>query len=341
MVALLSSSSIESQKDFGNVYSYFTHQITFGLAVGLFAAVVTYSINYTKWKTLALPLFILCVFLLILVFIPEVSIKTGGARRWINVLGVSLQPSEFLKLGFIIYLAAFFSGRKNVIGKWSQGFIPFLLISGLVGILIILQPDVGTLGVIMMTSALMYFVAGANLFQIGALIPVGLGLLAILIKLAPYRMQRLTSFLNPSEDPQGISYQINQALLAVGSGGILGVGVGKSLQKYHFLPEPMKDSIFAIWAEELGFVGAVLLICLFLFFAFRGLKVARNADDRFGKLVACGIVFWITTQAFVNIGSMLGLMPLTGIPLPFISYGGSAMVTTLAGMGILVNISKH
>ena len=155
MVALLSSSSIESQKDFGNVYSYFTHQITFGLAVGLFAAVVTYSINYTKWKTLALPLFILCVFLLILVFIPEVSIKTGGARRWINVLGVSLQPSEFLKLGFIIYLAAFFSGRKNVIGKWSQGFIPFLLISGLVGILIILQPDVGTLGVIMMTSALL------------------------------------------------------------------------------------------------------------------------------------------------------------------------------------------
>ncbi|OGH70725.1 MAG: cell division protein FtsW [Candidatus Magasanikbacteria bacterium RIFCSPHIGHO2_01_FULL_47_8] len=340
IIALLSASSIESKKDFGNIYSYFVHQLVFGIGAGAVLGFVAYHVDYRRLKRFAVPLLVGSIALLILVFIPAISVKSGGARSWLNIFGVSIQPSEILKLTFVIYLAAWFDKKNAAIKKWSEGFVPFVILAGIVGVLILLQPDVGTLGVIMMIGLSMYFIAGAKISQIGAVMALGLGLAGFLIKIAPHRVARWDSFLDPSSDPFGAGYQLNQALLAVGSGGIFGVGIGKSLQKYSFLPEPMKDSIFAIWAEELGLVGAVFIVVLFIFVGLRGMKIAKEAKDGFGRLLASGITVWIVVQAFVNIGSMMALVPLTGIPLPFISYGGSAMVATLAATGVLLNISK-
>ena len=341
LVALFSASVGQSQRDFGDIYGYFQHQLIFGTTLGIFAAIVTYRIHYKKWRSLALPFLLFSIFLLIAVFIPSLTNETGGARRWISIFDFSFQPSELVKLSFVIYLAAWLDAKRAVVKRWNESFIPFTVIVSILALLIIMQPDIGTLGVIVLTSAFMYFVAGASFTQMGTLLVLGVTLLGILIKTESYRFARFTSFLDKSIDPLGISYQINQALVAIGSGGLLGVGLGKSLQKYGFLPEPMKDSIFAIWSEEVGFLGALLLISLFMLFAFRGLRTAKNVSDRFGRLLALGITFWIISQAFINISAMIGLIPLTGIPLPLISYGGSSMVVTLAGMGILLNISKH
>jgi len=341
LAALFSASVGQSQRDFGDIYGYFQHQLIFGSGLGIFAAIVTYRIHYKKWRSFALPFLLVSIFLLIAVFIPALSTEAGGARRWISIFNFSFQPSELAKLSFVIYLAAWLDAKRAIVKRWNESFIPFTIIVAILGFLIILQPDVGTLGVIAVTAAFMYFVAGASLVQMGAILVLGMTILGVLIKTEAYRFARFTSFLDKSIDPLGISYQINQALVAIGSGGLLGVGLGKSLQKYSFLPEPMKDSIFAVWSEEVGFLGAMLLIALFMLFAFRGFKIAKNIPDRFGRLLALGITFWIISQAFINISSMIGLVPLTGIPLPLISYGGSSMVVTLAGMGVLLNISKY
>ena len=342
IAALFSASVIESQKDFGNIYSYFFHQLLFGVGIGGTLGFVAYHIPYKKWRPFALPILLLSILFLILVFIPSLSSgTTGGAKRWIELAGFSFQPSELAKLAVVIYLAAWLEARSRTVRRWNEGLVPFLVIVAIVGGLIILQPDMGTFGVIALTSAVMFFSSGVSFAHMGAVAALGTGLLFLLIKFEPYRMERLTTFLDSSKDPLGMSYQINQALLAIGSGGILGVGLGKSLQKYSFLPEPMKDSIFAVWSEEVGFVGALFLIALFVVLALRGLKIAKNARDSFGKFLALGITFWIISQAFVNMASMIGLVPLTGIPLPLVSYGGSSMAVTLAGLGILLNISKH
>ncbi|MBI1888395.1 MAG: putative lipid II flippase FtsW [Candidatus Spechtbacteria bacterium] len=341
LVALLSASNSESQRNLEKVYGYFAHQIFWGIGLGLVAGFITYKIPYKKFRTFALPILLVSVFFLILVFIPSLSLEVSGARRWINVFGFSFQPSEFAKLSVIIYLAAWLEARHSNVKRFSAGLIPFLIIVGITGGLIILQPDIGTFAVLALISASLFFVSGAGILHMGMLGILGATLLFLLIKLEPYRMARLISLLDNSKDPFGISYQINQAMLAIGSGGLLGIGLGKSVQGGIFLPESMKDSIFAVWAQELGFLGVALLIAVFLFFAFKGFRIAKNAKDRFGKLLACGITCWIVIQAFINIGSMIGLLPLTGIPLPFVSYGGSSMVATMAGLGILLNISKH
>lgn len=341
LAALLSASVAESQSDSGSIYSYFTHQLIYGVGIGIIAGIIAYKVHYKKWRPFALPILLVSLLLLLLVFIPQISAASGGARRWISIFGISFQPSEFAKLSFIIYLAAWLEARRRTLKHWNEGFVPFLLIVSVLGGLIALQPDVGTLGIISLTAAFIYFVAGASIAQMGAILALGMGLLFALVKIAPYRVDRITSFFDSSADPLGISYQINQALLAIGSGGLLGVGLGKGMQKYNFLPEPMKDSIFAVWSEEAGFVGAIFLVGLFLLIGLRGLRIAKKSKDRFGQLMAIGITFWIVFQAFVNIASMIGLMPLTGIPLPLVSYGGSSMIVTLAGLGILLNISKY
>ncbi|MFY9457409.1 MAG: putative lipid II flippase FtsW [Candidatus Spechtbacterales bacterium] len=341
LAALLSASVAQSHKDFGNIYSYFIHQLIFGVGIGLLAAFIAYRIHYKKWRSLALPLLLLSTFFLLLVFVPGLSAEGGGAKRWVSISNFSFQPSELAKLAFVVYLAAWFDARKSVIKRWNESFIPFIIIIAILGILIILQPDIGTLGVIALTSAFIYFVGGASIAQMSAILVLGIATLGILIKTAPYRLDRLSTFLNSSADPLGIGYQINQAMLAIGSGGMLGLGIGKGLTKLNFLPEPMNDSIFAVWSEEAGFVGGVLLITLFIILCFRGFRVAKRAPDRFGRILALGITFWIISQAFINISSMIGLVPLTGIPLPLVSYGGSSMVATLAGLGILLNISKY
>jgi cell division protein FtsW len=216
-----------------------------------------------------------------------------------------------------------------------------LAIVGIVSFLLIKQPDMGTLGVMILISLSIFFLSGAKLSHLASLGIAGALALFVLIKTESYRMDRLTVFLHPELDPRGIGYQINQALLAIGSGGIFGLGLGHSLQKFNYLPEPVGDSIFAIIGEELGMVGAMFLVILFVFFAIRGLRIAKNAPDRFSKLVACGIVSWIIFQAFINIAAICGLIPLTGIPLPFISYGGTSIIFLMVGVGILLNISKY
>jgi cell division protein FtsW len=255
---------------------------------------------------------------------------------------ISFQPSEVMKLAIILYLAAWFSERGK---KWNadtfEGLVPFLAVIGLVSFLIYQQPDAGTLGLIYLISIAMFFASGARLAHIFGLITAGLLGLAFLIKVAPYRLQRFLVFLNPDYDPLGHGYQLNQALYALGSGGILGLGLGQSRQKFNYLPEPVTDSIFAVLGEELGFIGTTLLITAFLLIAWRGLRIARRAPDEFGRLIAIGIVSWIFIQAFVNMAAISGAIPLTGIPLPFVSYGGTSLAVLLSGVGILLNISKQ
>lgn len=246
-----------------------------------------------------------------------------------------------LKLSLILYLAAWLESRGERIKDFFEGLAPFVMIISLISFLLIKQPDMGTLGVIILIAISMFFVSGSKISHILAMGAAGLGLLFVLIKTESYRMSRFLVFLHPEFDPQGVGYQINQALLAIGSGGLFGVGLGHSIQKFNYLPEPVGDSIFAIIGEELGFVGAIVLIIFFVILAMRGLKIAKNAPDTFSRLVAAGIVSWIFFQAFINIAAISGVVPLTGIPLPFISYGGTSIIFLMIGAGILLNISKH
>jgi len=240
-----------------------------------------------------------------------------------------------------LFLAAWLDKRGKGIKEFTTGVIPFVAILGVATALIIAQPDLGTLTVIAASAVAMFFVAGARLWHIAALFSLGVGFLAIAIKLEPYRLQRFTIFLNPALDPEGAGYQINQALLAVGSGGLFGLGLGQSRQKFNYLPEPAGDSIFAILAEELGFIRVMLVLVVFLLLAYQGFQVARKAPDNFGRLLATGITTWFVAQAFINIGALIGILPLTGIPLPFVSFGGTALVVSMAAAGILINISRY
>lgn len=341
LVVLSSASAVLSYERFGSNYYFFTHQLIYGVLFGVVAFFITSQVNYHYWKKLAAAMLVLTIFLLIVVFIPGVGLEHGGARRWIYIGSFTFQPTELAKLTFLLYLATWLDKRQKGIKDWKYGFVPFATILSLISFLIILQPDVGTMSVIIVIAIAIYFVAGAKFSHLALLGSGGVAMFLMLIKIAPYRMARLTVFLNPEIDPQGIGYQINQALLAIGSGGLFGRGLGKSIQKYNYLPEASGDSIFAIIAEELGFIRILMLIALFMILAIRGFRVAKKAPDFYGKLIATGITSWICFQAFLNMAAISGLMPLTGIPLPFISYGGSALLFSLASMGILVNISKH
>ena len=340
LVMIASSSMVVSLEKYHSSYAYVIRQIG-SLAIGLFLMYIGAKIDYRIWKKNAAWLFIVALILLILVYVPGIGIKINGARRWIGFGTHMFQPTEIIKVSFIIYLAAWLDKKGESIKNLFTGFLPFAVLIALVGFLIIKQPDLGTLSVIVISSAVMYFVSGASLSHIG----LGAGslvvLLGILIKAAPYRMQRLLVFMNPTADSQGAAYHINQALIAIGSGGIWGLGFGRSKQKYLYLPMAHTDSIFAIIAEELGFIRSGLILIVFIFLGVRGFRIAKNAPDNFGKLVAVGITTWILIQAFVNIASMLNLMPMTGVPLPFISYGGSSLMFLLAAVGIMMNISKQ
>jgi cell division protein FtsW len=278
--------------------------------------------------------------LLLSVFIPGLTFGTKGASRWIIILGMSFQPSELAKLTFIIYLSAWLDQRRNKLNDTNEGFIPFLMLIALVAVPIVKQPDIGTLISICLVAFTMYFMAGAGLRYMGMIFVGGVGAVMLLAKIEPYRMNRLKVFMHPELDPQGIGYQINQALLALGSVGLFGLGLGHSRQKFNYLPEPIGDSVFAITGEELGLVGLLFLIVLYLIFALRGFAIAESARDGFGKLLAIGITSWIIFQSIMNIGAITSLIPLTGIPLPFVSYGGSSVISLLIGMGILLSISK-
>lgn len=342
LVMIASAGVVYGETRFADSYYFFKRQLLFGVLPGFIVLYLLQKIDYHFWKKLAVPIFFISVIFLLLVFVPGVGSNVYGASRWIQLGPFSFQPSEMAKLAMIIYLAAWLDGRGSKrIKDMFEGMLPFLGIMGLVGFLIMKQPDTGTLGVIVLTSFSIFFVAGAQIKHLFSLGGLGFFALWILVKIEPYRFDRITAFLDPSSDPKGIGYQINQALLAVGSGGILGVGLGHSRQKFNYLPEPVGDSIFAVIGEELGIIGATILIILFVTLAMRGIKIAKNAPDMFGRLLATGITMWIILQAFINICANIALVPLTGIPLPFISYGGTSLLFLLAGIGILLNISKQ
>ncbi len=341
LIILASASVAVSYRQFGSTHRLILNQLFPGVLVGCIGFFLAQRIPYAFWKRVSLPLLLVSLILLGAVFTDQFGFGTGGARRWVHFKFIFFQPSELAKLAIIIYLAAFFAKFKENLANFWQTVFPFLLVSAAIMGFIALEPDIGTLGIIAMVIGALFFIAGGTWKYISYFIAAGIGLFFILIRTAPYRFNRFLTFLHPELDPKGIGYQIQQALLAVGSGGLWGLGLGESRQKYSFLPESVGDSIFAIAAEELGFIGAVAIVALFTLFALRAFRIAHKAPDLFGRYLAVGIASWIVFQAFTNISAITGLIPLTGVTLPFVSYGGSSLVLVLTGCGILVNISKY
>lgn len=339
LIMVSSASVVQSFENTGDTYYYFKHQLVWGVIVGLVAMFIFSRIPYEKFKKIGGVMLVVTFVLLIMVLIFGATL--GGSKSWFIIGGISMQPTEFVKLLFVVYLAVWLEKRQAKLSDFKEGFVPFLILLGAISILIALQPDLGTLSIIIITAIIVYFVAGGRIKHILGLLAASVVAFFGLIKIFPHAATRFTAFLHPELDPQGIGYQINQALLAIGSGGVIGMGLGNSRQKFNYLPEASGDSIFAIIGEELGFVWVVALVLLFALVAYRGYKIAKNVDDTFGKLVAVGITSWIIFQAFINIAGILNLMPFTGIPLPFISYGGSSMLSILIATGILLNISRY
>ena len=311
------------------------------IGAGIVALIIASRIDYKIWRRFAPHLFILALVLTAAVFIPGLGFEHGGGRRWLSLGALTAQPSEFLKVAAIVMAATYFAAirAKIVDFRWGLGGLALLL--ALPAGILLLQPDLGTLGIIVMSVLAVFFAAGAKLRDVALVIVLGILTIAALSTFVPYVHDRVAIFLNPSLSPQAEGYQIRQSLIAIGSGGLAGRGFGQSVQKFTYLPEPMGDSIFAVAAEEFGFVGSVALIGVFLALALRGFSVAARAADPFGGFLAVGISTYLVIEAFVNIGAMLGLAPLTGIPLTFISQGGSAMLASLGAAGILLSVSRR
>jgi len=322
-------------------YNVLISQLVLGLGFGIVGMYFAYRIDYKKWRKYSFYLFILSVIATFLVFVPGLGLEFGGASRWIKIASFTFQTSELLKVAFIIYFSAWIAAVKNKISTFKYGFLPFLILLSVVGVSLLLQPDTDTFAVIIAAGMAMFLAGGGKIRYLFLLVLVSILGLLIIASARPYVKQRLTTFLNPTENSLSSSYQIQQSLIAIGSGGKNGRGFGQSIQKFNFLPEPIGDSIFAVASEEFGFMGGVTLISFFLFFTIRGLKIAVRIDDLFGRMLVVGLVMLIVTQAFVNIGAMLGVIPLTGIPLPFISHGGSALLMVMIEVGIILNVSRY
>lgn len=316
-------------------------QFVFGVIGGGLALFLTANIYYRHWRRFAFYIFLLSLLATVAVFIPGIGMSHGGATRWLDLGITSIQPSEFLKISFVIYMATWFSGMQRHITDWRFGLLPFVGAVGIVGVVMLAQPDTDTFLIIACAGMAMYLAAGAKWQHIVGIILSGAILLGAVAMVRPYVMERLTTFMHPEADPLGSGYQIQQSLIAIGSGGAFGRGFGQSIQKFEYLPEPIGDSIFAVYAEEFGFLGAAVLIIGLVCLALRGFKTAAQADDIFGTLLVTGFISLIITQAFLNIAAMTGMAPLSGLPLPFISHGGTSLMATLASLGIVLNVSKY
>ena len=328
------ASSFVAFKDFSDKYHYLKEQFFWAL-IGFCVLFFLSIFNYKKLYNFALPVLLLALVLLVLVFIPGLGVGVMGARRWIDLGFTVVQPSEFVKLALAIYLAAWFSSKEK------ERLLAFLLLLAIILFLVILEPDMGTTFIILGEGLVIYFLSGARLFYFIFLVPLIAFLGIFLIKISAYRTQRFAAFLNLNQDLENYSYHVKQILIALGSGGLTGVGIGNSLQKYAYLPENTTDSIFAIIGEEIGFLGALLIIALFVLLIYIGFFIAMNTKDVFGRLLAGGITAFLGLQVFINLAAQTALLPLTGVPLPFISYGGSALILNLAAVGILINIAKQ
>jgi len=338
---LSSSASLSTLGEKGGWDLPFDESQFASLLFGIGALFAASLIPFKFWRRYAIPLFLITLGLTIAVFLPVIGFSYNGARRWLSFGSHTLQPSEMLKLGFVIYFASWLAVSRERIKTFRLGFLPYLFMVGVLGLVLLKQPDTGTFMIIFVTSIAMFIAAGGrwlHLFYLFLATLIGLGALCFF---RPYVRERVTTFINPSHDVRGASYQINQSLIAIGSGGIIGRGYGQSIQKFNYLPESIGDSVFAVVGEELGFIGSTLLIILFLLFGLWGLKVAARAPDAFGRLLVVGIVMMVTAGAFINISAMLGVIPLTGVPLTFVSHGGTALFFSLLSIGIALNVSRY
>lgn len=340
IVMVYSAGSVLAFHDYGDSFYFVKRQLLFAV-LGLVAMFLMMNFDYRLLRKYAKVGLVICFALLVIVLIPGIGVVRGGARSWLGISSFGIQPSEFMKLGMILFLSYFLSQEDYKITNFAKGLLPPLGVIGLAFGLIMLQPDLGTGTVMLGASLLIVFTAGARILHLAGL--AGLGALGFvgLILAAPYRLKRITAFLDPWSDPLGAGYQIIQSLYAIGPGGLAGLGLGMSRQKYSYVPEPQTDFIFSILAEELGFIGGLLVLLLFLILVWRGMRVAMTIDDTFGSLLAVGIVGMVAVQVVINIGVVIGLMPVTGITLPLISYGGSSLTLMLTALGILLNLSRY
>ena len=316
-------------------------QLVLGLLGGGIAAYVSFKIPYIVWKKYALVFLVLGIVLTLLVFVPGISLAHGGATRWISLGPLSFQPAEILKIVVVMYIASWYGWAYKKIDEYKYGIIPLIVLLAGVGIVLLAQPDTDTFLVIAGTGVIMYFVSGAKWRDIGIMFLLVVVAGGILLATRPYLLARVHTFLNPASDPQGASYQVRQGFIALGSGGLTGRGYGQSIQKFQYLPEPVGDSIFAVLGEEMGFLGTVTLVLLYVIFALRGLFIARRAPNMFARLLVTGLVMLVVIQSFMNIASIIGLFPLSGLPLIFVSHGGTSLAITLASMGIILSVSQY
>lgn len=324
-----------------NISSIVFNHLVLGVGIGLVALLITANVDYKVWRRFALLFFVLALISTALVFVPNLGLAHGGGRRWLDIAGISFQPAEVLKIAAVMISAAYFSSIRPNIHTAMYTVGGLLAILALPVALLVLQPDIGTLGIIIASVLSIFLASGAqwrHILTVVCIVPIALG---ILVMSKPYVRDRVVTFFHPSQNQHAEGYQIRQSLIAIGSGGFSGRGFGQGVQKFTYLPEPMGDAIFAVAGEELGFIGGVSIIIMFLLFSIRGFWVAARARDSFGGLLAIGISTYLASEAFINIASMLGVAPLTGIPLTFMSQGGSAMMVSLASAGILLNISRH
>ncbi|MFH1201018.1 MAG: putative lipid II flippase FtsW [bacterium] len=340
-VAMFISASLgilaKNEKTF---YSVLFSQLVLGFGLGFLGMYFCFKINYKFWRKFSFLFFLGSILLTAAVFIPSLGWSHGGAERWIQLGPVSFQPVEFLKFAFVIYFAAVLSSAKNRVQDFKFGILPFLIMMVIIAMILFKQPDTKNFILIIITGIAMLFVSSVSVKYIFSIIFGTVLLLGTLVYFTPYLQERVKTFINPLQDAQGSSYQIQQSLIALGSGGIFGRGFGQSIQKFSYLPEPQGDSIFAVLGEELGFLGATFTILLYLLFLLRGFHIANRTPDSFSGLLVYGIVILITAQSFMHIASVIGVLPLTGVPLVFMSQGGTSLMVYMMAIGIVLNISK-
>lgn len=340
LVMVFSSSEALGVVQYGNASYFFQHQVLW-LLLGAVGGLFALGFDYHRLRSMAPILMVGIVILLLLVLVPHIGVSRNGARRWFGFGAFTVQPAEIAKVVLVCYLARWLEKSGGRVRSLREGLVPFLLMLGLIVALVLLEKDLGTSMVLAIIAISMFMVAGARWHHVGGVIlAAGLAVFA-LIKLEPYRYSRMAAFLNPWNDSLNTGFQSVQSLLALGSGGLTGVGLGNSIQKYQWLPEAHTDFIFAIIGEELGLVGTLVVLCLFCTLAYRGYRAALRAPDKFGVLLATGVTTWITFQAFVNMAAVTTVLPTTGIPLPFVSFGGSSLSVTLTAVGLLLNISAQ
>lgn len=339
IVMIYSSSGVYALQELGD-QTYFLHRHLLFLGIGLLVSFAVMAFDYRDLRTAAKPLMLLAVVLLVLVLIPGIGKASFGARRWFKIGPFNFQPSEFTKLAVLVYMADFLARKQNRIKDFRDGFLPLIIVLCLLCALVVKQPDLGNALLIAVIILIMMFAAGARILHVGLLVLLSSPILFLLIARVPYRMRRIMAFINPWEDTQGVGFQLSQSQIALGSGGVFGVGLGKSAQKLFYLPAAHTDFIFSIIGEEMGLLGTLAVVILFAAFIWQGARIAKRAADPFGYYLAFGIVTMLGLQAVVNIGVSIGALPTKGLPLPFISYGGSALIFNLIAAALLLNISR-